>query len=140
MLVVYQFVTFEQTSITTLPPNEQQVQVIERQTPTPLPTPAPTATPEEPTGWVITSDLSTWDGGIDELFGKCTGCHGTSGGLSVETYDDLLKGGKSGPGVVPGDAEASQVVIKMQGAHPVKFTEAELQTVIDWINAGAPEK
>jgi hypothetical protein len=42
---------------------------------------------------------------------------------------------------VPGDPDASQVVIKQAaGGHPGQFSEEELAQVIDWIAAGAPEK
>ena len=61
------------------------------------------------------------------------------GGLAVDTYANLLKGGASGPGVIPGDAAASTVVTKMEATHPGMFSEDELQIVVEWINAGAPE-
>jgi cytochrome b subunit of formate dehydrogenase len=138
VFVVFEFVTFEQTSITTLPV-EERAQVIVRQTPTPLPTQPPTPT-AKPTATGGASTPSTWDSSIGDLFSKCTGCHGTSGGLSLKTYADALKGGNDGAGIVPGDPDASQIVIKMQGKHPVTFSADELQQVIDWIKAGAPEK
>lgn len=135
-LLVY-FVTFEESSITTLPP-EQRAQVIVRRTSTPLPTQPPTATPV-PTEVGATAP-ATWEGGIADLFDKCAGCHGASGGLSVASYADLMTGGASGPGVVPGDPDGSPLVVVMQGAHPVKFSDAELAQVVDWIAAGAVEK
>jgi cytochrome b subunit of formate dehydrogenase/mono/diheme cytochrome c family protein len=137
--VIFQFVTYEQTSITTLPEGER-IAVIVRQTPTSLPTQPPTAIPEPTaTGEAAASAPATWDNGIGKLFAKCAGCHGASAGLSVKSYADLLKGGKSGPGVKPGDAQLSVVVVTMQGSHPVTFSADELQRVIDWVNAGAPE-
>lgn len=138
-LVVFQFVTFEQTSITTLPEDER-APVIVRQTSTPLPTAIPTATAEPTITGQAAAGPMTWDSGIGKLFDKCTGCHGTSGGLSLKSYADAVKGGAAGAGIVPGDPDASQIVIKMKGAHPVTFSAAELQQVIDWIKAGAPEK
>lgn len=137
LFLVVRFVTLEETSITTLPPAER-LPVVVRRSPTPLPTRPPTPT-TAPTAEGAAAP-TTWEGGIDRIFAKCAACHGTAGGLSVKTYADLLKGGKDGPGVAPGDPDASQVVIKMRGAHPVKFSDAELQQVIDWIRAGAPEK
>src|SRR5215475_15254824 len=41
---------------------------------------------------------------------KCLACHGTKtrqAGLSLESRDDLLKGGKSGPAIVPGKSTES---------------------------------
>lgn len=43
----------------------------------------------------------------------CAGCHGgksPAGGLAVEDYAALLKGGDTGPGITPGKPEASVVV------------------------------
>lgn len=137
VLLVVRIVTAEETSIITLPP-EERVEVIVQRSPTPLPTQAPTATPA-PTEEGA-SLPTTWDSGINKVFEKCAGCHGAAGGLSVKTYADLLKGGGSGPAIVPGDPDQSQVVIVMQGPHPVKFNDADLSLVIDWIKAGAPEK
>ncbi len=137
--LIFQFVTFEQTSITTLPEGER-VAVIERQTPTPLPTALPTATFAPTATGGAASGAATWDSQIGQLFSKCTGCHGASGGLSLKTYADLMKGGQDGPVVVAGDPAASMLITKMQGAHPVKFTAPELQQVLEWIAEGAPEK
>ncbi len=138
VFLVYRFVSFEQSSITTLPV-EERAQVIVRRTPTPLPTAAPTPT-EAPTQAGAQASADTWNGGINKLFGKCAGCHGTSGGLSVKTYADLLAGGTQGMVVVPGDPEKSLLVDVMKGTHPMKFSAAELERVIAWIKAGAPEK
>ena len=38
---------------------------------------------------------------------NCLLCHGTSGGLSLATYEDASIGGAHGPAIVPGDAEGS---------------------------------
>jgi mono/diheme cytochrome c family protein len=72
---------------------------------------------------------------------KCAACHGASGGLSLATYADALKGGASGPAVVPGDAANSVLVQKQQaGGHFGQLTPEEIAQVIEWINAGALEK
>ena len=46
------------------------------------------------------------------------------------------------PVIIPGDANASLLVQKQSGAQPHfgQLTPEELTLVIDWINAGAPEK
>jgi cytochrome b subunit of formate dehydrogenase/mono/diheme cytochrome c family protein len=131
--IVFAFVGIEDTVATTYAPVEESVPVYAPQTPTPLPVAEPTAVPAAAT---------TWEGGYAALFDqKCGMCHGTMGSLSVATYADLLKGGASGPALVGGDAAASKLVQVMQaGGHPGQFTAEELQAVIDWINAGAPEK
>ena len=72
---------------------------------------------------------------------KCGACHGVSGGLGLESYADLVKGGASGAVFVAGDSDNSLLVMTVKdGAHPGKFTADELKTVMDWITAGAPEK
>ena len=57
----------------------------------------------------------------------------------LETYNDTMIGGKDGPVVILGDAEASEIVKRQRSGHFAKFDDAELQLVIDWINNGAPE-
>jgi cytochrome b subunit of formate dehydrogenase len=139
-LVVFQFVTFEKTAITTLP-RAEMAEAYVPQTPTPIPS---TSTPR-PTITAGASDVSlatTWDNGIGVLFSeRCGACHGVSGGLSIKDFASIMQGGKDGVVVTAGDADNSLLVKKIQdGTHPGKFTPAELQTVKDWITAGAPEK
>ena len=136
LVFVYWFVTFEETAIATVPP-ASQVEVFVPLTPTPLPTPLPTPTSAP----IVTV---TWEGGIADLFAsKCTSCHNSSGklgGLDLTTYQTALEGGETGPAIVPGDPESSQVVIvQSAGGHTIQFTPEELEIVIQWIEAGAPE-
>jgi len=138
MLVgVYFFVAYEETAIATVPPPED-VEVFVPLPPTPLPTPVPTKT-------AIPGGLTSWEAGIGELFNsRCVICHnstGKIGGLDMSSYEAALAGGKSGPGIVPGDAAASQIVIvQSAGGHPGQLAEDELQQIIDWVNNGAPER
>jgi len=136
---LYFFVTYEETAITTVPQGET-VEVFVPITPTPRPT--PTVTPTLEPGAEVGAD--TWAGTYEALFrNRCSTCHGTTtvGGLSLATYEDALKGGDSGPGIVPGDAEASWIVkIQSAGGHPGQLTDDELNQVIEWINNGAPEQ
>jgi mono/diheme cytochrome c family protein len=130
------FVTFEQTAITTVPPGESANPFVP-QTPTPEPTPAVTPT-------LSGLQPASWTGRYEGLFrDRCGGCHGITavGGLSLAEYASALKGGNSGPGIVPGDAQASWVVrMQSQGGHPGQLTSEELADLIDWIEAGAPEQ
>ena len=74
---------------------------------------------------------------------KCSTCHVKAqlGGLSLKTYADALKGGTSGPAIVPGDPDKSVLVqVQQKGGHPGQFTPDEINRVIAWIKAGAPEK
>jgi hypothetical protein len=137
MLVgVYFFIAYEQTAIETVPPAEQ-AEVFVPFTPTPLPTAPPTPTPPP-------VEVLTWEGGIGALFeAKCVACHNSSsklGGLDLSDYQVVLLGGNSGPGIVPGDPEASKVIeVQSGGSHPGQFSEEELSQIYDWIVDGAPE-
>jgi len=136
---IYKFANFEQTAIATVPQGETaQVYVPITPTPRPSPTPPPTLEP----GSVV--DANTWDGYFSGLFrNRCSSCHGTTsvGGLSLATYQDALTGGVSGPSIIPGDPDNSTLVQKQAaGSHPGQLTLDELNQVIDWIIAGAPER
>ena len=144
------FVTFEQTAIETVPRGEA-VRAFVPFTPTPSPTPSPTLPPTAtPTPAPVTPTpaggavaVEAWNGGIDQLIAaRCAACHVNAalGELSLKTYADALKGGKSGPAVVPGDPGASMLVqIQSKGGHAGQLSEDELARVIAWIQAGAPE-
>ena len=135
---LYKFVTFEQTAITTIPQAET-AQVFVPITPTPKPTPTitPTAVPGQAPA------ANTWSGTFEELFrNRCKSCHinAAVGGLSLATYQSALQGGNSGPAIVPGNPDRSVLVqIQSSGNHPGQLTVDELNQVIEWIKAGAPE-
>jgi hypothetical protein len=62
-------------------------------------------------------------------------------GLSLSTYPDALTGGNTGPAIIPGDPDNSVLIQKQSaGNHPGQLTIDELDQVIAWIKAGAPEK
>jgi hypothetical protein len=62
-------------------------------------------------------------------------------GLNVLTYATLMKGGESGPVIVPGDPENSLLVTIQTGTskHFGQFTPGELELVKQWIKEGAKE-
>jgi cytochrome b subunit of formate dehydrogenase len=155
LLVIFEFTTAESTAITTLPV-EQRAEIYVPQTPTPIPpTPTvevkPTATPDTsakagatatPNGSGEAAATHTWDNGIGAIFdADCSACHGTVAGLNLQSYADAMKGSSSGPVILPGDPDNSLVIKKTKdGGHSGKFSADELQAVIDWIKASAPEK
>jgi hypothetical protein len=52
-----------------------------------------------------------------------------------------MRGGNTGPVIVPGDAANSVLVQRQQaGGHPGQLSPEEIAQVIEWINAGALEK
>jgi hypothetical protein len=87
------------------------------------------------------------------LLRRCTVCHGSSrqeGGLDLRTRAAMLRGGKSGPALVPGKPGASRLLQKVRsGQMPprarlvevsVKPIEpAEIDVLARWIASGAPE-
>ena len=79
------------------------------------------------------------------LESRCATCHMgefVSAGLDMNTYESLMAGSQNGPVIVPGDAGDSLLVEKItEGKMPKrgpKLTPAQIQTITDWINAGAP--
>ncbi|MBN2500710.1 MAG: NapC/NirT family cytochrome c [Anaerolineales bacterium] len=120
--------------------------ILERQLEALLPPPTPAIELEEPTGDEPAEPAGplTYANTFQGLFdNRCSVCHGEStpsGGLTVTNYVALLESGDSGAGIVPGDPQASQVIIRQSsGDHYAQFTDAELQAVIEWVAAGAPE-
>ena len=81
------------------------------------------------------------------LAAKCFACHSgdkRSGGLALDSYADLLKGGRSGAAIMPGESKSSLLLQRVSGvvapqmplAGP-KLTPAEVATLRDWIDDGA---
>jgi len=78
---------------------------------------------------------------------SCGACHGDSkmGGLRVLSKDDLLKGGVSGPAVVPGDPGKSLLISRIQDADAerrmpkagVALSEPQVANLIQWVKDGA---
>jgi hypothetical protein len=62
--------------------------------------------------------------------------------LDLTSYKTTLTGGGTGPAVVPGDPDASLLVQRQIGdlPHFAQLTQDEIQLIIDWIEAGAPEE
>src|SRR5207247_4082197 len=85
------------------------------------------------------------------LSAKCWVCHGRReqmGGLDLRTRQSILRGGKSGPAIVPGKPESSLLVKRIAGQEmpPPKLqeqysvrglTDDELAKVRQWIADGA---
>lgn len=83
---------------------------------------------------------------------RCVTCHGKrvqEGGLDLRTQASRLKGGTSGPALVPGKPQESLILKRIQAGEmppPKKLFEAfvrppssdEVETLQAWIAAGAP--
>jgi len=78
---------------------------------------------------------------------KCKVCHGSLGGWDASTYQAAMTTGVHAPTVIPGDPQNSLLAQKLLGTQTVggimppveKLTEAEIQLILNWITAGAPE-
>jgi cytochrome c5 len=122
---VFKFAGFDAPSLRT---------ILQAQLPTP--TPEPTQAP------VVGNP--TYDVNIQPIFvAACTACHNTASplaSLDLSTFAGVMKGGKDGVIVVPGDP-ANSLLIKIQSAkHFRNLTPDELALVEQWIDAGALEK
>ncbi len=88
----------------------------------------------------------SFDREIRPLFeAKCTRCHGAKvrrADLDLRTHASVLKGGESGPAVVPGKPDKSPLYEKAHsGAMPPRkkdrLREGEVETIRHWIASGA---
>jgi len=86
---------------------------------------------------------------IRPLFAEhCYECHGPDeqeSELRLDGYDGILRGGKGGPSVVPGKAEASLLITAvryidadLQMPPDDKLEDAQIADLVTWINLGAP--
>jgi mono/diheme cytochrome c family protein len=80
------------------------------------------------------------------LVKNCYSCHTQTklAGLGMNSRDDLLKGGKSGPALKPGDPDGSLLLQAVNGTHARlkmppsgKLTDAEVSDLAAWIRDGA---
>lgn len=86
---------------------------------------------------------------VAPIFQKyCVGCHNADdreGGLSLETFDQLVQGGEHGTAILPGQADASRLIRLLTGsAEPLMPPEGEARPSDEqiallrrWIDEGA---
>jgi cytochrome c553 len=82
------------------------------------------------------------------LVNSCFDCHTADekGGLRLDSREAVLKGGESGPAIVPGDPDNSlllKAVRHTQGIPKMprsadKLSDAEIAALAEWIRIGAP--
>jgi hypothetical protein len=77
---------------------------------------------------------------------RCLSCHGgdkRSGGLSLQGYADVLKGGRTGPAVLPGQSSESLLIRRITAttapmpAVGARLTPGEIAVISRWIDGGA---
>jgi hypothetical protein len=82
------------------------------------------------------------------LANACYDCHGVNkqkGGLRVDSREGLLKGGDTGPAIIPGDAGNSLLIQSIRHEHPdqkmpkgrPKLANAVSAHFVKWVNEGA---
>lgn len=86
------------------------------------------------------------------LVDNCYECHSlqskkSKGGLTVDSRDGLLKGGNTGPTIVPGDPEKSLLIkavryddkeLQMPPKNK-KLSDEKIAYLVEWIKMGAPD-
>jgi len=80
---------------------------------------------------------------------RCTACHDspdTIGGWDGTTYEGVMNTGDHAPVVIPGDPDNSLLALKILGTQEVgkpmpplgALSDRNIQVILDWIAAGAP--
>src|SRR5256886_1789821 len=80
---------------------------------------------------------------------SCIKCHGrgrTKGDLSIESRETLIKGGESGPAIIPGKSAESHLIELVAGLDPdsvmpqkgKRLTPGQIGVLRAWIDQGAP--
>ncbi|MCB8932680.1 MAG: PSD1 and planctomycete cytochrome C domain-containing protein [Fimbriimonadaceae bacterium] len=89
---------------------------------------------------------------VQSLFkARCIGCHGAaspSGGLALDSFEGVMRGGATGPAVVAGKPDASLLIQRVKGTDgkpqmPLGFAPlgaTEIATLERWIAAGCPNQ
>lgn len=89
---------------------------------------------------------------VQEIFtSSCAGCHGDTdpkGGLSLTSYEGLMKGAADGPVIVAGDPEKSKLVMALHGSNGIPqmpkgsapLADDKIKKIEDWVKAGAKKE
>src|SRR5215510_11143309 len=76
---------------------------------------------------------------------ECFSCHTDSqlGGLRLDSREAMIRGGKSGPAIVPGDPDKSLLVIAIRQTGDLKMPKGgklpqdQIDAIVQWIRTGA---
>jgi mono/diheme cytochrome c family protein len=119
----------------------QELVAIIRQFPPPQASPQPTPT-TQPTPGALTFETN-----ILPIFQQyCAMCHGTLGGWDSSSYQAVTTTGDHAPVLIPGNEDESLLAQKLLGTATTggimppggKLPQTTIQTILDWIAAGAP--
>jgi mono/diheme cytochrome c family protein len=121
------------------PPVDQPPEV---STPTPVIESTQTPSPGPETG------SPSFSANVLPIFAaKCALCHGTLGGWNSKDYVTVMQSGDNSPVILAGDPQGSLLVQKLLGTQTVggvmppgiPLTQEEIDLIIAWIEAGAPD-
>ena len=81
------------------------------------------------------------------LAAQCGVCHGTLGGWDASSHETVTATGEHAPVVIAGDPDNSLLAKKLLGTHQQgtlmppggKLPASQIQIILDWIAAGAPD-
>src|SRR5262245_5898885 len=94
----------------------------------------------------LASDKDFFEGKIRPLLAaNCYDCHTEEqlGGLRLDSRDAMLKGGKRGPAIVPGDPDRSLLIAAVRQTGDLKMPKGghlkpdEIEALAAWVRAGA---
>lgn len=73
---------------------------------------------------------------------RCVACHGGTQGLYLTDYESVMRGGAHGPVIVPGDPASSRLLWYVSSGYMPyggpTLTQDQIQTLVNWVAAGAP--
>ncbi len=111
--------------------------------------PAGVSTPATTTGVVATASPAAdyFETRVRPIFANnCNGCHTAmaSSGLRVDSLQALIKGGNSGPAVVPGDPDKSLLISAVRQTGEIRMPKGgklkpeDVKVLEEWVKMGAP--
>ncbi|MDX1983943.1 MAG: DUF1553 domain-containing protein [Bryobacteraceae bacterium] len=97
---------------------------------------------------LLANDAEFFETSVRPVLAKnCSACHNATrlGGLAITSRESLLKGGNTGPAIVPGDPEKSLLMQAVTHTHArlrmpptAKLAAPEIDALSRWVRAGAP--
>src|SRR5258708_36512660 len=97
--------------------------------------------------FLLVADASAASTGPEVLEQNCSGCHTQAspmGGLDMRTRESLLRGGRRGVALIPGESARSLIFQAVQGSGDLKMPPGKklptdaVETLPRRIDAGAP--
>jgi hypothetical protein len=87
---------------------------------------------------------------VEKIFHReCVVCHSGSSpplGVRLDSYDHVIAGGQTGPVIIPGKPNKSELVERIKGTEQPRMpfgkpplSESEIELIVRWVKQGAPE-